>query len=62
MARAQLALKGNGRCDSDWYIARYAQTHPLLIKRIGTTLLDHAPGAQTIFPVVKLAKVDSHTP
>jgi len=32
--------------------------HPLLIKRIGTALLDHAPNALTIFPVVKLAKVD----
>ncbi len=38
------------------------KTHPLLIKRIGTTLLDHAPGAPTVFPVVKLAKVDSDTP
>ncbi len=27
MARAQLALKGNGRWDSDWFIARYAQKH-----------------------------------
>ena len=35
------------------------KTHPLLIKRIGTTLLDHAPGAPTIFPIVKLAKVDT---
>ncbi len=29
MARAQLALKGNGRCDSDWFIARYAQKNPI---------------------------------
>jgi len=34
------------------------KTHPLLIKRIRTTLLDHAPGPQTIFPVAKLPKVD----
>ncbi len=38
------------------------KTHPLLIKRIGTTLLDHAPGALTVFPIVKLAKVDLDTP
>jgi len=38
------------------------KTHPLLIKRIGTTILDHAPGTLTIFPIVKLAKVDSDTP
>ncbi len=37
------------------------KTHTLLIKRIGTTLLDHAPGAQTGFPITKLAKVDSDT-
>ncbi len=29
MARAQLALKGNGRWDSDWFIARYAQKTPI---------------------------------
>ncbi len=29
MARAQLALKGNGRRDSDWFIARYAQKTPI---------------------------------
>ncbi len=38
------------------------KTHPLLIKIIGTTLSDHAPGAPTVCPVVKLAKVDSDTP
>ncbi len=38
------------------------KTHPLLIKRIGTTLLDHALAAATLFPVVKLAKVDSDMP
>ncbi len=38
------------------------KTHTLLIKRIDTTLLDHAPGAPTVFPVVKLPKVDSDTP
>jgi len=27
--------------------------------RLGATLLDHAPDALTIFPVDKLAKVDS---
>jgi len=30
------------------------KTHPLLIKRIGTAVLDNVPGASTIFPVVKL--------
>ncbi len=29
MAWAQLALKGNGRWDSDWFIARYAQNTPI---------------------------------
>ncbi len=29
MARAQLALKGNGRWDSDWFIAHYAQNIPI---------------------------------
>ncbi len=61
MARAQLALKGNGRWDSDWFIARYAE-NTSITKRIATTLLDHAPGNTTIFPVVKLAKVDSDMP
>ncbi len=31
------------------------KTHPLLIKRIGPTILDHAPGAPTVFPIIKLA-------
>ncbi len=35
------------------------KTHPWLIKRIGTTLLDHAPDAPTVFYIVKLEKVDS---
>ncbi len=33
--------------------------HPLLIKKIGKTCLDHLPGCADRFPVVKLAKVDS---
>ncbi len=32
--------------------------HPLLIKRIGTTRLDQAPGRADRFPILKLAKVD----
>ena len=36
--------------------------HPLLIKRIGTTRLDHAPGRANCFSVVKIAKVDLDTP
>ena len=36
--------------------------HPLLIKRIGTTRLDHAPGRANRFPIVKIAKVDLDTP
>jgi len=51
-----LAFKGNGRWDSDWLIVRYDQNTP--ITHLGTTLLDHAPGAPTIFSIVKLAKVD----
>ncbi len=62
MARAQLALKENGRYHSDWFIARYAQKHPLLIKRTGTTRLDHVPGHANRFPVIKLATVDLETP
>jgi len=37
------------------------KTHPLLIKRIETTLLGHGSGAQAIFPVIKPAKVYSDT-
>jgi len=33
---------------------------PTYFKRLETTLLDHVPGV-TIFPVIKLAKVDSDT-
>ncbi len=29
MAQAQLTLKGNGRWDSDWFIARYTQNTPI---------------------------------
>ncbi len=36
--------------------------HPLLIKRIGTTRLYHAPGQADRFPAAKLAKLDSDTP
>ncbi len=57
MVQVQLAFKGNGRWDSDWFVARYAKKHPWLIKRIGVTLLDHVPGAQNVFSIVKLAKV-----
>ncbi len=57
MAQAQLALKENVKEDSDWFIARYAQKHALLIKRTGTTHLDHAPMRADCFRVVKLAKV-----
>ncbi len=38
------------------------KTHPLLIEMIGTTILDHALGASTIFPIIKLAEVDSDMP
>jgi len=38
------------------------KTHQLLIKRIETTILDHALVRRQFFPVVKLAKVDSDTP
>ncbi len=60
MTRAQLALKGN------WILIGLLhvmpKTHPLLIKRIGTTLLDHALGAPTVSHVIKLAKADSDMP
>ncbi len=50
-------LKGMG--DEIGLLHIMPKSHPLLIKRIGTTLLDHVPGAQTVFTIVKLAKVDS---
>ena len=36
--------------------------HPSLIRGIGTTRLDHAPGRANRFSVVKIAKVDLDTP
>ncbi len=55
-------LKGMGDETLIGFLHVMPKTNPLLIKRIGTTLLDHARGAPTVFPVVKLAKVDSDTP
>ena len=52
-------LKGMGDETLIVFLHVTLKTHPLLIKRKGTTLLDRAP---TIFPVVKLAKVDSGKP
>ncbi len=43
------------------YCTLCPKTHQLIIKRIGTTLLDHAPGVPTIFTVAILPKVDSET-
>lgn len=54
MARAPLPLKGI----KDETMIGY----PLLIKKIETTLLDHALGMPTVFSVIKLAKVDSAMP
>ncbi len=45
-------LKGMGD-ETDWFISRSTQKHRLLIKRIGTTRLDHA---HRHFPVDKLGK------
>ncbi len=42
--------------ETEWFILCYAQKNtflPLLIKRIGTTLLDHAPGRADRFPIIK---------
>ncbi len=55
LARAQLPL---GLLSIKWFIAHYTQKTALLIKRIGTTRVDHGDR----FPVVKLGKVDSDTP
>ncbi len=38
------------------------KNHPLLIKIIGITRLDHVPGRIDRFPLLKLAKVGSDTP
>ncbi len=35
MVQMQLALKGNGRWDSDWFIAHYAQNTPITQGVIG---------------------------
>ncbi len=60
MAQVQLALKRNGRCLIG-LLHVMPKTHSLLIKRIGTTLLDHVLGTLTVFLVVKLTEVDSDT-
>ncbi len=59
MARAQLALKGMRDETLIGLLYVIPKKHPLLIKRIGTTRLDQAPGRTDRFPIVKLAKVDS---
>lgn len=38
------------------------KTHTYLIKRISTSLLDHAPRHTAYFSVIKIAKVDSDMP
>ncbi len=48
LARTQLALKGNGRWDSDWFIAHYAQ-NTSITKRIGTTLFVPCAGLRDHF-------------
>ncbi len=60
MVQVQLALKRNGRCLIG-LLHVMPKTHPLLIKRIGTTILDHVLGTLTVFLVVKLTEVDSDT-
>ncbi len=59
MAQAQLALKGNERWDSDWFIARYVQKTP--ITHYENRNNPFRPYAPTVFPIVILAKVDSET-
>ncbi len=61
-----LLLQNPPRCKNNWLLKGTGdetligllhvmpKTHPWLIKRIGTTLLDHA---LTVFPIIKLAKV-----
>ncbi len=51
-------LKGMGDKTLIGLLHVMPKTHPLLIKRIGTTCIDHADH----FPVVKIAKVDLDTP
>ncbi len=58
---SESTLKGMGDETLIGLLHVIPKTHPLLINRIGTTLLDHAPGASTVFPVIKLAKVDLDT-
>ncbi len=57
-----LLLKGMGDDALVGLLHVTPEKHPLLIKIIGTTRLDHAPGRSDRYPVVKLAKVDSDTP
>ncbi len=47
-----LTLKGMGDETLIGLLHLMPKTHPLLIKRIGTTLLDHAPGRPNIFPSI----------
>ncbi len=60
MARVQLTLKGNGTMIGLLHVI--PKTHPLLIKTIETSLLDHAPDVPAVFPIIKLAKVDLAMP
>ncbi len=57
-----LLLKGMGDDALVGLLHVTPEKHPLLIKIIGTTRLDHTPGRTDRYPVVKLAKVDSDTP
>ncbi len=61
MAWAQL-IQGMGDETLIGLLHIMPKTHPLLIMRIGTTLLDYVPGATTIFPFLKLTKVDLDMP
>ncbi len=56
--QAQLALKGNGRWDSDWFIARYAQKTPITHKENRKNPFRPCARVHRF----KLAKVDSDTP
>ncbi len=60
MARVQLALKGNERLDSDWFIARYTQKTPITQNRDNS--FRPCAGRADHFPVVKLATGDSDMP
>ncbi len=54
-------LKGMGDETLIGLLHIMSKKHSLLIKSIGTTSLNHAPGRDDRFSIIKLTKVDSDT-